>query len=339
MKINKTYRSLLDKSINSMLSAIEIYNKPNFLYREETFAILAVNSWELLLKAYLLRKYSYNLKCLYRMEFVVKKNGENSKRRKPTLNRTGNPTTIGIYEAMAKIEKLDQKFSSNLKASIEALIELRDNAIHFHNDRHISKEIQELGFACIKNYIAIIKKWKIEIKMSKYNFYLMPLAYIDSNVEVDGIITDETEKYLNFVKKKVDDNSGKNDEFTIAIAIDINFKKTNSFEGLPMKYDKDGTAVTITEEDMRVKYSLTYNDIKQQLKTRYENCKMDKTFHATMSKLKENDKLYHFRKLDISDEKSGGKGFYSTNVWKELDKFYIRPIVPVDAAQQLFKFN
>ena len=30
MKINKTYRSLLDKSINSMLSAIEIYNNSRF---------------------------------------------------------------------------------------------------------------------------------------------------------------------------------------------------------------------------------------------------------------------------------------------------------------------
>lgn len=51
MKVNKTYRSLLDKSIGSMLSAIEIYNKPAFHNREEVFAILAVNSWELLLKA------------------------------------------------------------------------------------------------------------------------------------------------------------------------------------------------------------------------------------------------------------------------------------------------
>ena len=33
-----------------MISAIEIYNKPDFKYREETFAILAINSWELLLK-------------------------------------------------------------------------------------------------------------------------------------------------------------------------------------------------------------------------------------------------------------------------------------------------
>ena len=43
MKKNPIYESLIDKSIGSMLSAIEIYNKPDFKYREETFAILAIN--------------------------------------------------------------------------------------------------------------------------------------------------------------------------------------------------------------------------------------------------------------------------------------------------------
>ena len=38
-----------------MLAAIEVYNKPTFAYREESFAILAINSWELLLKARLLQ--------------------------------------------------------------------------------------------------------------------------------------------------------------------------------------------------------------------------------------------------------------------------------------------
>ena len=33
MKKNPTYESLIDKSIGSMLSAIEIYNKPDFKYR------------------------------------------------------------------------------------------------------------------------------------------------------------------------------------------------------------------------------------------------------------------------------------------------------------------
>ena len=48
-------RTLADKSIDAMLAAIEVYNKPTFAYREESFAILAINSWELLLKARLLQ--------------------------------------------------------------------------------------------------------------------------------------------------------------------------------------------------------------------------------------------------------------------------------------------
>ena len=65
MKKNPIYESLIDKSIGSMLSAIEIYNKPEFKYREETFAILAINSWELLLKARLLKLNNYRVNSIY----------------------------------------------------------------------------------------------------------------------------------------------------------------------------------------------------------------------------------------------------------------------------------
>ena len=34
-----------------MIAAIEVYNKPDFKYRDESFAILAINAWELLIKA------------------------------------------------------------------------------------------------------------------------------------------------------------------------------------------------------------------------------------------------------------------------------------------------
>ena len=58
-------QELLDKSIAAMISAIEIYNKPDFLYRGETFAILAVNGWELLLKAKYLSINNNNIRSLY----------------------------------------------------------------------------------------------------------------------------------------------------------------------------------------------------------------------------------------------------------------------------------
>jgi len=48
-------RAMLDKAIAAMISAIEIYNKPDFHYREETFSVLCINAWELLLKAKVLQ--------------------------------------------------------------------------------------------------------------------------------------------------------------------------------------------------------------------------------------------------------------------------------------------
>lgn len=321
MKINKTYRSLLDKSINSMLSAIEIYNKPNFSYREETFAILAVNAWELILKAHLLKCCNYNMRDLYHLEPKTKADGTKSKLKQPKLNRTGNPTTIGIFDVINKLHEKKIKLSQNLKDSIISLIELRDNAIHFHNEKQISKELQELGFACIKNYMNFIKLYEIDIDLTSYNFYLMPLAYVDGRTEVNAVMTNEVKKYLDFVKNKVD-TSDNNDEFTIAISIDISFNKSNSFEGINFKYGADGVAITINEEDIRTKYPLTHGDVVEKAKKRYSNFIRNHDFHKVMREIKRNKALFHERRLDPDNPKSQKKPFYSTNVWQELDKHY-----------------
>ena len=66
---------LLDKSISAMIAAIEVYNKPDFLYRGETFSILAINSWELLLKAKHLKDNHNKMRSLYVMEPVINKDG------------------------------------------------------------------------------------------------------------------------------------------------------------------------------------------------------------------------------------------------------------------------
>lgn len=67
------YQRLVEKSISAMLSAIEIYSKPDFKYREETFSILAINSWELLLKAKWLKDNNNSIDYLYVKENKRKK--------------------------------------------------------------------------------------------------------------------------------------------------------------------------------------------------------------------------------------------------------------------------
>src|SRR5690606_380619 len=46
-------KNLLRNSISGMYSAIEVHNKPLIAYRYETVVLLTLNSWELVLKAYL----------------------------------------------------------------------------------------------------------------------------------------------------------------------------------------------------------------------------------------------------------------------------------------------
>jgi hypothetical protein len=56
---------LLEKSVHAALSAIEISNKPDFKYREDSFSILMVNAWELLLKARILQRNKNKIESIY----------------------------------------------------------------------------------------------------------------------------------------------------------------------------------------------------------------------------------------------------------------------------------
>lgn len=323
MKKNPIYESLIDKSIGSLLSAIEIYNKPDFKYREETFAILAINSWELLLKARILKLNNFRINSIYCYKPYVNKNGVKSNKQKVLdRNRTNNPKSISIYEALNRLDALHQ-LPNKLRDNIEALIEFRDNAVHFVNMKDLSKPLQELGFACIKNYIHILKEWQTKRSMSKYNLYLMPLAYLENKMEVDTASTPEAQNFIRLVKQKLD-NESKDEDYDIAIKIELKFQKGNSFGATNVKYDENGLPITLSEEDIRKKFPLTYKEVIVKAKTRYKDFKRGPSFNSMMKEVKQNEKLYYERKLDSKNPKSQKQGFYSTNIWQVLDSKYTR---------------
>ena len=61
-----------------MVAGIEIYNKPGFPYRNESFTILAINAWELLLKAKWLELHDNNKRSLYIYERRATNSGKRS---------------------------------------------------------------------------------------------------------------------------------------------------------------------------------------------------------------------------------------------------------------------
>lgn len=156
-------RQMLEKSISAMVSAIEIYNKPDFEYREESFVILAVNAWELLLKSRLLHQNRNKLTGLYVYD------GKRIKR-----GRSGNALTIDLVCAMRRLH-LDQGVERNLSA----LIEIRDTAIHFYHHPSIKYLVYTLGTAALRNYQQLIRDW-FGRSLLDYNFFIMPLAFAHS---------------------------------------------------------------------------------------------------------------------------------------------------------------
>lgn len=323
MKINQTYRSLIDKSMASMIAAIEIYNKPDFQYREETFVTLAVNSWELLFKAHLLKLKHYRMREIYELIPNTLKNGEKSKSKKHiALNRCKNPKTIDIITAINRLSE-SKILPPNLKDNVEALIEYRDNAIHFFNTSLTAHKLQELCFACVRNYIEIIKLWEIPIEFNRYNLYLLPLAYIDNKKLVTGVLTNAENQYFELLSNKLEHADKEDHIFDITVSIDVDFKKHNSLEGIGVKYDVDGLSIKLTEEEIAHQFPFTYKQLCAKCKSRYIDYKCDPKFNNIMrTHIKTNEKLAHKRALYLHNPKSPIAIMYSTAALTELDKYY-----------------
>src|SRR5262249_34959069 len=159
---------LLQSAEAALLSSIEIYNKPLFAYREETFAILALNAWELLLKSKLLEMNGNNERCLFIYSTKQLAPGKQSKKLYVRRNRTGNKMTAGIDECIVRLEKKGVPVPEPVKKNLAALAEVRDNAVHFINaSPQLSKQVLEVGTACLRNFIELGKQW-LGLDLSRY---------------------------------------------------------------------------------------------------------------------------------------------------------------------------
>src|SRR5687768_6293830 len=160
--MRQTSRSLrlFRKAESAFLASIELFNKPDFRYREEAFTILALNAWELLLKAKLLYEKNNDPRCLYVFETRQTKKGNPSKKLFLRKNRTGNAMTIGINKVITDLDSSGVRIPPSVRQNLDGISEIRDNAVHFINPSpQLSKQILELGTACVKNFIELAKAW------------------------------------------------------------------------------------------------------------------------------------------------------------------------------------
>ena len=324
MKARKN--ELLDRSVAAMLAAIEIYNKPDFSYREETFAILAINGWELLLKAKWLDDHNNQVRSLYVKEPAKKKDGTKSKKLKIKKTRSGNPFTQSL-EHLAKQLVLQGALDQHAKSNIDALTELRDSSIHFYNNAGAFPiRLQEIGAACMKNFVSAVRDW-FERDLSEYNFYLMPLSFVSLPKQQEGLVLNPEEtnflKYLESLEPSADSSES---DYAVTVNIELKFTKSKTRDALGVTITgADGAPeVKLTEEQITEKYPLTYQALTDKCKARYGDFKCSKPYHEVRKKLETDERYAKVRRLDPDNPKSPKKTFYNSNILKEFDKHYTK---------------
>lgn len=326
------YAGLVEKAIQACVAAMEIYNKPDFRYREEAFSILMLNAWELALKARVLKENRNDAKSIELWEPIKKKDGTRGKRLLPRRNRSGNTMTVGLLRAAELVRQyqahnIDQRCVDNL----HALMEIRDNAVHLHNiTPGLSKRVWEVGSAALRNLAHALHHW-FDVDLSRFNFYLMPFAFHGPAAVVEGLMQERqpapTRNLLNYIAERERDHpSDEAADFNVAMQVQLRFVRTTGEDAAQVQLGRGPGAVRVelTEEQRRQLFPWDYRSMTSRLAGRYVNFKQNNDFHALRAQIEGDERLCWVRYLDPDRPRSGKKRFYSPNILSEFDKHYVR---------------
>lgn len=275
------HMALVDKSVAACLAAIEIYNKPDFWYREEAFSILMLNAWELLLKARVMKEGGGKTRAIEVWEPRTRPDGTKTTRQYPKLNRSKNRTTIGLDRAIALVRGYPRdSIEDRCIRNLSLLTEIRDNSVHLHNvGPGLSQRIQEVGSAALKNYANAVEQW-FNVDLSEFNFYIMPLAFHSPTSVIESL---RSEKHPAAVRNLLDliaeaERDHPSDEaadFNVTLQVQLRFVRTGSPVAVPVQVTRDPTAVPVqvSEEDIRRAFPWDFRTLVAQLRNRYTDFK------------------------------------------------------------------
>lgn len=322
--------AILEKSIACTVSAIEIYNKPDFKYREETFSILMINAWELLLKAKKIKDAHNNIRVIYAKENIPKKHGGKSKRWKYKMNKKGYYITQGIEKLLMDFSN-DSNIDKRCLENIELLNNIRNSAIHLINkDSELCNIVFEIGSANLKNYIEFIVE-NFNKDLSKYNFYLMPLSFYNDYEIVDNLKIQDTSLKTKLKKDLLILNtqykSGPDEKYSILLSTKVSFTQgdakiiTTRFG--KAKEDSDFT-INLSDDEIDRRYPLSFEDLIRNLRKKYPNFKQDKYFYKLNETLR-GKKINGYQRFLNNKTKSGTYRWqYSSNILNDFDKYYTK---------------
>lgn len=325
----KRTKFILQKSELAAIAAIELYNKPSFNYKEESFTILIINAWELLLKLKVIQvkdkdgditsiyekskpndninpknrskesKPNDNSNYLFEFESECNKNlsdnnNEEYEDKSGLDSEFSDKKTINFAKLLKKLKTWEG--CSNIASNLSSLNAMRNNYVHFPDGEFSQKfqnEFAQCALACVKNYSICMKDW-FKRDISEYNLNIMPLSFNPpSNFKhANKNDSKELEEILGVFlenKKHADQES----KFYVAIDFDIKFsskKDKNATSVRQAEPGEKGIPITLNDGELKARYSLDYDTLKKQCKDRYSNYKQKK-FNNKLKEWRSKSKL------------------------------------------------
>ena len=255
---NKNKQALLnlmiEKSQESFLLAIEVYNKPTIKYRVEGFCFFICNAWELLLKAYLLKQGK-------EIHYKDKKNE----------NRT-----ISLSDAVKKVMTNE---NDPLRKNLEVVIGIRHMATHLIIPEYATL-LNDVFMACTKNYTLKLKTYlgvSIDEKIPS-DFLTMFIPHNNPTVNIQGKYGKEIfKKYIdtkvflshsyaeNAKDDRVNDSFALSYELTFKTVSDVNEADFTMAKVAPGK-SQIGVITVQKEIDPRKTHPLSCQQLVQEIK-------------------------------------------------------------------------
>jgi len=238
--------------------------------------------------------------------------------------------TLGIIAAAQLVRSYPRNAIDEYAIeNISLLMEIRDNAIHFHNvGRDLHKRIQEIGAAALRNFAFAAKSW-FNCDLSEYQFALMPVAFETPAGIIQTVFAEDTKGAAAKVAKLLIDQEEKfpfeaSKPYNVGVEVEVKFVRKTGDSAVPIKIspnDPNAISVTISEEDALRNYPWAYRDLCRALR-KLPNFKENDLFHRVRKSLEDDTRYCRVRQLDPRNKKSSKQRFYNPNIVSEIVKHY-----------------
>lgn len=286
-------------------------------------------AWELFFKAKILKDNKGKLTSLY----VPQKSKQNKALQRPRFqrNRSKSYMTISLPECLLRLSSSPAvSLSKECHENVIALMELRDNSVHYVNvSLDFSRSVQELGTASLRNFINLCGEWFTDdLDLERFNFYLMPLAFMRDIKESDLIALEESEgdesNFVKYIRKVFNEtNNEPSGKYAFSLGIDVKFKKAKTGETLAVQISNDPKAmkVQLSADQIRDKFPYTHTSLCTLLRKRYVDFKLN-TLNSQLKEIKRQAKYCYHHSYNLDNPKGSGQWRYASSIVELFDKTF-----------------